>query len=134
MSIKPTMAKSRALRKLDQKRATSSTERGTMVSLGSLTRSLLSSNRGAQAQWPAVQVTLLEAMRGLTGSIGELVADSAIGTSHAVVDGGSRRRRLQAGLEAHVIEQVESARSSLEMSPVWWTLSHQRTKCNRLWA
>ena len=46
MSIKPTMAKSRAVRKLDQKRATSSTERGTMVSLGSLTRSLLSSNLG----------------------------------------------------------------------------------------
>src|SRR5438552_2529436 len=38
-SIKPTMAKSREVRKLDQKRATSFTESGTMLCLGTLTRS-----------------------------------------------------------------------------------------------
>ncbi len=46
ISIRPTMARSRAFRKLDQKRATSSTERGTTLSLGSRTLSLLSSNLG----------------------------------------------------------------------------------------
>ena len=40
------MAKSRAVRKLDQKRATSSTERGTMLRLGSFTRNLLMATRG----------------------------------------------------------------------------------------
>src|SRR5215831_7123042 len=40
-SIKPTMAKSREVWKLDQNRATSSTDNGTMVRLGSLTRSRL---------------------------------------------------------------------------------------------
>jgi hypothetical protein len=38
-------------------------------------------------------------------SIGELIADGAIGTSHTVVDGSCRRRRLETGLEAHVLEQ-----------------------------
>src|SRR3974390_49709 len=41
----------------------------------------------------------------LTGSTGELVTDSAIGTSHSGVDGGGSRRRLLAGLEADVVEQ-----------------------------
>jgi hypothetical protein len=40
-SIKPTMAKSRAVRKLDQKRATSSTDSGTMLRLASFTRTRL---------------------------------------------------------------------------------------------
>src|ERR1700674_3877877 len=44
-------------------------------------------------------------MRGLTGSIGDLMADGAIGTSHTVVDGRCGRRRLETGLEAHVLEQ-----------------------------
>ena len=47
----------------------------------------------------------MEAVRDLTGSIGELIADSAIGSGDAVVDGGGRRRRLPARLEAQVIEQ-----------------------------
>jgi hypothetical protein len=46
MSIKPTMARSRAVWKLAQKRATSSTESGTMLSRGSFTRSLLIATRG----------------------------------------------------------------------------------------
>jgi len=46
ISIRPTMARSRAFRKLDQKRATSSTERGTTLSLGSRILSRLSSNLG----------------------------------------------------------------------------------------
>jgi hypothetical protein len=40
------MAKSRVLRKLDQKRATSSTDKGTMWRLGALTRSRLMTTRG----------------------------------------------------------------------------------------
>jgi hypothetical protein len=47
----------------------------------------------------------MQAMRHLTGSIGELIADRTIGTGDAIVDGGGRRRRLPAGLEAQVIEQ-----------------------------
>ena len=35
-SIRPTMAKSREVRKVDQKRATSSTERGRMITFGFL--------------------------------------------------------------------------------------------------
>jgi len=41
-SISPTMAKSREVRKLDQKRATSSTDRGMTMRLGSFTRNRLS--------------------------------------------------------------------------------------------
>jgi hypothetical protein len=52
-----------------------------------------------------MQVDLVEAGGGLTGSIGELVPDSAIGTSHAVVDSGRRRWRLLARLESDVVEQ-----------------------------
>ena len=58
-----------------------------------------------EAQRPAVQVDLLESRRGLIGCVWELVADGTIGTSDAVVDSGSRRWRLPAGLEAQVIEQ-----------------------------
>src|ERR1035438_8501211 len=47
----------------------------------------------------------MKPVRQLTGSVGELVADGAIGGGDAVVDGGGRGRRLPAGLEAHVIEQ-----------------------------
>jgi len=59
----------------------------------------------SQAHRPAVQEGLMEAVRDLTGSIGELIADSMIGSGGAVVDGGGRRRRSTARLEAHVIEQ-----------------------------
>ena len=45
-SIRATMAKSREVRKLDQKRATSSTDRGITMRLGSLTRNRLSVGRG----------------------------------------------------------------------------------------
>ncbi len=45
-SIKPTMAKSRVVRKLNQKRATSSTESGTRWRLGAFTRSRLIATRG----------------------------------------------------------------------------------------
>src|ERR1700738_577880 len=44
-------------------------------------------------------------MRHLTGSIGELIADSTIGTGHAIVDSGGSRRGLSTRLEAQVIEQ-----------------------------
>ena len=47
----------------------------------------------------------MEAMRHLTGSIGELIADRTIGSCNAVVDGGGRGWRLPARLEAEIIEQ-----------------------------
>src|SRR5580700_4597415 len=54
----------------------------------------------SQAHRPAMQVNLMEAMRYLTGSIGELIADSSIGTGDAIVDSGGRWRRLPTRLEA----------------------------------
>ena len=68
----------------------------------------------AEAQRSAMQVDLVEAGGGLTGSIGELVTDGAIGTSHAVVDGGRRRRRLLARLETDVVEQGRIGKVCLE--------------------
>jgi len=59
----------------------------------------------SQAHWFAMQIDLMEAMRHLTGSIGELIADSTISTGDAIVDGSGRRRRLPARLEAQVIEK-----------------------------
>ena len=60
--------------------------------------------RSPQAQRPAVEEGLMEAVRHLTRGIGELVADGTIGGGRAGIDGRGRRRRLLAGLEAHVIE------------------------------
>src|ERR1019366_183269 len=59
----------------------------------------------SQAHRSAVQEGLMEAVRHLTGSIGALISDSTISTGDAIVDGGGRRRRLPARLEAQVIEQ-----------------------------
>src|SRR6202034_4938234 len=59
----------------------------------------------SQTHRPAVQVNLMEAMRHLTGSIRELIADGTIGTGDAIVDGGGRRRRLPARLGVEIIEQ-----------------------------
>ena len=52
-----------------------------------------------------MQERLMKSVRHLTGSVGELVADGAIGGSDTVVDGGGRGLPLQTGLEPHVIEQ-----------------------------
>src|ERR1700677_3749543 len=52
-----------------------------------------------------MQEDVMKAGRGLRGSIGERVTDSAVGTRHTVVDGGGRGRRVLAGLEADVVEQ-----------------------------
>jgi hypothetical protein len=41
----------------------------------------------------------------LARSIGELVADGAIGNGHAVIDGGRGRPRLLARLELHIIQE-----------------------------
>ena len=77
-----------------------------MLSLGCFTLSLLSLYLGRpRPSGRALQVGLMEAVGDLTGSVRELMADSAIGTSDAVVDGRGRRRRLPAGLEAHVVQQ-----------------------------
>src|ERR1700728_2632754 len=52
-----------------------------------------------------LQKRLLKPASDLTGSIRKLVADGAIGVGDAGVDRGGGDRRLQAGLEAQVIEQ-----------------------------
>src|SRR5438876_313733 len=82
-SIKPTMAKSRAVRKLDQKRATSSTDSGTRLRLGTLSQPTYRHARPAQAQRPSVQKSMMEAAGHLAGGVGELVAQGAIGDGDA---------------------------------------------------
>jgi hypothetical protein len=47
----------------------------------------------------------MKAAGDLAGSIGKLVADGTIGNSDAVIDDGRGRRRLLAGLEAHIIQE-----------------------------
>src|ERR1700674_5653062 len=100
------MARSRVVRKLDQKRATSLTESGTMLSFGTFTRSRLRATRGrTKAHRPTPQESLLETTSDLTGTLRELVAEGAIGNGDAVIDGASGRPRLLAGLEAHGIQK-----------------------------
>src|SRR5271170_4891085 len=52
-----------------------------------------------------MQEGLVEPVRHLTGSIGELVAYGTIGSCNAIVDGGRGGAPFQARLEAQVIEQ-----------------------------
>jgi hypothetical protein len=47
----------------------------------------------------------MKAAGNLAGSIGELVAEGAIGDDDAVIDGGRGRPRLLTGLEAHIIQE-----------------------------
>jgi hypothetical protein len=47
----------------------------------------------------------MKAAGDLAGSIGELVADGALGDGHAVIDGGRGRPRLLVGLELHIIQE-----------------------------
>jgi hypothetical protein len=47
----------------------------------------------------------MKAAGNLAGSIGELVAEGAIGDGDAVIDGRGGRPRLLTGLEAHIIEE-----------------------------
>jgi len=48
---------------------------------------------------------LMKAAGDLAGSLGELVADGAIGDGHAVINKGRGRSRLLAGLEAHIFQE-----------------------------
>jgi len=99
------MAKSREVRKLDQKRATSSTESGTMLRLGTFTRSRLIATRGRQGPSAFRRKKLDESRGDLAGSIGKLVADGALGDGHAVINGGRGRPRLLAGLKPHIFKE-----------------------------
>ena len=66
------MARSREVRKLDQNRATSSTDSGTMVRLGFFTRNRLTAGaRSAEAHGRAPPVTDLKPGSNLAGSIRE---------------------------------------------------------------
>src|SRR5215469_6962273 len=58
-----------------------------------------------QAHGSTPQESLMKTASDLTRSVRELVAQSAIRDGNAVVDKGSRRPRLLAGLEAHVIQE-----------------------------
>src|SRR5439155_18449253 len=57
------------------------------------------------AQRLSPQERLMKTVSDLAGSLRELVAEGALGDGDAVIDGGRRRPRLLAGLEAHVIEE-----------------------------
>ena len=68
-SMRPTIARSRAERKLDQNRATSSTERGTILRRGSRTRNLLMATR-ARPSPMGLPEGLLESVGDLAGASG----------------------------------------------------------------
>ena len=61
--------------------------------------------RPAKAHRPSPQESLMKTVSDLAGSVGELVAEGAIGDGDAVIDGGTGRPRLLAGLEAHIIQE-----------------------------
>ena len=50
-------------------------------------------------------IGLMKARGDLTGSIGKLIAQGALGDRDALVDGGTAGPGFQTGLEAHVIPQ-----------------------------
>ena len=100
------MAKSREVRKLAQNRATSSTDNGTMVRLGSLhPQAAHCGEWSAKAHGRTAPVAYLKLWSNLPGSVREGGAQGAIGDGHALVDGGSGEGWLLCGLKAHVIEQ-----------------------------
>ena len=47
----------------------------------------------------------MKAVGDLAGSLGELVAEGALGDGDAIIDGGRGRPRLLAGLEAHIVQE-----------------------------
>src|ERR1019366_8006585 len=59
----------------------------------------------AQTHGLALQISLMITVRDLAGSIGELIADGAVGIRNPVIDRGSGGPRVEAGLEAKVFEQ-----------------------------
>ena len=100
------MARSREVRKLDQKRATSSTDSGTMMRLGVFhPQPAQRRTWPAEAQRRAPPIGWLKAGSNLAGSVGKLDAQGAIRDGDAVIDGGAGRRRLLAGLEAHIVQE-----------------------------
>jgi hypothetical protein len=93
------------VRKLDQNRATSSTDRGTMVRLGSLTRKRVTAGRGLPRPMGAPPVACLKPWSHLTGSAREGGPQGAIRDGNALVDGGACEVGLLGGLESHVFQQ-----------------------------
>src|ERR1035437_8091326 len=104
-SIKPTMAKSREVRKLDQNRHlvygqwhdgplglphSQATHRG---------------KRSAEAHGRAPPVAYLKPWSNLPGSAREGAAQGAIRDGDALIDGGAGELGLLAGLESHVVQQ-----------------------------
>jgi hypothetical protein len=100
------MAKSREVRKLDQNRATWSTDSGTMIRFGVLTRRRLSAGRGLPRPIGARrQVVYLKTGSSLSGSVREQDAQGAVYNGKAVIDGGAGDLRLFGGLESHIVQQ-----------------------------
>ena len=88
------MARSREVRKLDQNRATSSTDKGTMFRLGTLdAQPAHRKARSADAHRPRGAGTSDESPGDLTGSVGKRIAQGAIDDGNALVDGGAGRSR-----------------------------------------
>ena len=84
------MARSRAVRKLAQNRATSSTDSGTIVRLGVLTRNRLKARRRlADAHAVCAASKLLEPRSDLTRELRECAAQGTFGYGNTLVDGGA---------------------------------------------
>jgi hypothetical protein len=63
-------------------------------------------SRPAQAHRPALQKGLMKAASDLAGSVGELVAQGSIGDGDPLIDGGTGRPRLEAGLTILIVNQA----------------------------
>src|SRR6202165_377423 len=113
-SIRPTMARSREVRKRDQKRATSSTDRGHEDAFGFLhAQAAQRRTRPAVAQWRTPPIEMVKPGSKGAGRIRKLVAQRALYDAHASVDGGGRGLGMMAGLESEVVQQNRCAERTL---------------------
>src|SRR5262249_19684058 len=94
------------VRKLAQKWATASADKGTMTRLGVRTRMRLSAGRGLPgAQRQRAPIARLKAVQEWCLRVREGELKGTLGDSHAAIDAGRGWWRLLIHLEADVIEQ-----------------------------
>jgi len=100
------MARSLEVRKLDQNRATSSTDSGTMVRFGGpYPQPAQGQPRPADAHWCTLPISLLEPRSNLPRGVREYDAQGAIHNGHALVDGTAGELAWLTGLESHIVQQ-----------------------------
>ncbi len=100
------MAKSREVRKLAQKCATSSTDNGTMTRCGVFTRKRLKAGRGrAGAERERAPIAVLKAGNERSLYVGEREPQRTVSGTHSAIDAGGGRPRLLIGLEANIVQQ-----------------------------